>query len=346
LNLKAKGEGTASLKIAVTPNSPFQKIARFAVLTISAPDMNTMTNNLTLTDTSVEGTVTGIPAGANRLFDIFVNDSLDKLQYRGFALSNVVADSTVYVFITIHRVTGNAVINGTIQESGSTNIESGLVAYWSFDSSYNNTYFDVTGHGYNATSTGLGLGLAQGVKGKALACSGGNYELTVKNSSIDFNLQNFSIECWYYSNIDPRTMSDLGMHILDYQYPAPGIRNGYGVYINPDGNVEFTMSSTDGWSWYETISNTIVQAQKWYHIVATYNGFESRVYINGTLESTLSHPGGYAAPGLDARIGCQRLQDGTIRTFVNGRIDELKLYDHALASDTVLAHYNSVDSVF
>jgi hypothetical protein len=68
--------------------------------------------------------------------------------------------------------------------------------------------------------------------------------------------------------------------------------------------------------------------------------------VDGDLESTLSHSGGYAAPALDARIGCQRLQDGTIRAFVNGRIDELKLYDHALASDTVMAHYQSDAPVF
>jgi hypothetical protein len=112
--------------------------------------------------TNLHARRTGISVGTNRLFDIFVYDSLEKLQYRGSALSDVVADNTVHVFITVIRVTGNAVINGAIQESGSTNLETGLVAYWSFDSFSGNTYYDVSGHGHDAASAGLGL--AQGVK--------------------------------------------------------------------------------------------------------------------------------------------------------------------------------------
>ncbi|MBN1128117.1 MAG: hypothetical protein JXA71_03980, partial [Chitinispirillaceae bacterium] len=37
-----------------------------------------------------------------------------------------------------------------------------LLAHWSFDSSSGNTYYDVTGHGYDAVATGTGVGLAPG----------------------------------------------------------------------------------------------------------------------------------------------------------------------------------------
>jgi hypothetical protein len=114
------GQGIALLKIAATAGGPFQMLAKTATLTISASDMLTMTKSLTITDSSVEGTITGIPAGKNRLFSVSVFDSLDTLQYQGSATANVIADSTVKVSINVDRVTGNAIVNGNIIEGDST----------------------------------------------------------------------------------------------------------------------------------------------------------------------------------------------------------------------------------
>ena len=47
------GGGTARLKIAATTDTPFQKIAKMAVLNISASDMLTLTKSLAITDSSV-----------------------------------------------------------------------------------------------------------------------------------------------------------------------------------------------------------------------------------------------------------------------------------------------------
>ena len=113
------GGGTALLKIAVAANTPFQKIAKMAVLNISASDMLTLTKSLAITDSSVEGIVSGIPVGKNRLFEVSVFDSLDTLQYKGSATANVIADSMVTVTINVARVTSSAYINGSITEDSS-----------------------------------------------------------------------------------------------------------------------------------------------------------------------------------------------------------------------------------
>lgn len=111
-----QGKGIAMLKIVAAAGSPFQKLAKKATLTISASDMLTMSKTLTITDSSVEGTISGIPAGKSRLFAVAVVDSLDTLQYRGSSLASVIADSTVKVSINVTRVSGNAIIDGNIIE--------------------------------------------------------------------------------------------------------------------------------------------------------------------------------------------------------------------------------------
>jgi hypothetical protein len=221
-----------------------------------------------------------------------------------------------------------------------------LVAYWSFDGLDGTTFSDLTGHGYNTInstfSVGTTVGLVPGVKGLAASLPGANYEIVVANSKDSFNLKKFSIECWYFSNLVPTTYISVGGYILDHQYVASGVRNGYGLYIAPDGRVDFAMSNADGSDWLQDFSTTSIEENRWYHIVCTYDSLSLKVYVNGVCEATLPYSGGYIPSGADARIGCQRLIDGTLRCFDNGKIDELKLFNYALPSDTIRAHYSAL----
>jgi hypothetical protein len=218
--------------------------------------------------------------------------------------------------------------------------EKGLVGHWTFDGVDSKTFFDVTGHGYNASATGTGYGLAPGVKGQAVGLAGGNYEIIIANSKDSFNLKNLSIECWFFSNLLPSTYISVGAHIFEHQSVASGVRNGYALHIDPQGIVNLSMSNSDGSGWYQALSKTSIQENRWYHIVGTLDSGSMKVYINGVCETTLPYSGSYIFPGADTRIGCQRLMDGTLRCFINGKIDELKLFNFALPSDSVFAHYS------
>ena len=218
----------------------------------------------------------------------------------------------------------------------------GIVAYWSFDSSSGSTYYDVTGHGYNAIATGTGLGLSPGVKGEALSCPGGGYEISAANSSNDFYLSKFSIECWFYSNISPAQFS-ADAKIFNYQYLQSGV-NGYTLSINPQGYVIF--SAGIGWAWENTRSSNTIGARTWYHLACTYDSAYLRVYINGVLSNSIINKGMYVKPPNDVRIGCAKTTDSSNAVqHVNGLIDELKLYNYALPEDSIAAHCKSESPV-
>jgi hypothetical protein len=214
------------------------------------------------------------------------------------------------------------------------------IAYWSFDSTSGNTFYDVTGHGYDATGTGTGFGLVSGIAGQALNCSGSGYEITVANSSNDFYLPKFSIECWFYSNVNPSQNTSEGK-ILDYQYITLGTRNGYTVDMTPSGYIRFVLTNADGSAWVTAASSTIIQATTWYHIVCTYDSSFMKIYLNGVLDDSLAYQGTYAAPSNNAHIGYQERTTGENFYYLNGRIDELKLYNYALPADSINAHYLS-----
>jgi hypothetical protein len=213
-----------------------------------------------------------------------------------------------------------------------------LVAYWPFDSASGRLYNDVTGHGYNALSSAA-LGCSPGIYGTAINLPAQNFELVAQNSRDAFYLPAFSVELWFSVNNDPTTMLDVGQYLFDYQSVQLGVRNGYGFYVDPQGHVNWTMAAANGSFWSQLPSTTVIKPGTWYHVVAIYTGSQLQLFINGVLEGTVNHVGGYPKSTYDARIGCQRLTDGTLRCFLNGKIDDVKLFNRVLDKEEVLAHY-------
>lgn len=112
-----------SAKIALTATSSyFNDIADSAVVKISADDMSTITQGLTIGENTVTGTVNDIPAGTDRLFEIFVYDAADSLQYYGHTTAEIIRDTINNVTINLVRVTGGSIINGTIVETAGVSI--------------------------------------------------------------------------------------------------------------------------------------------------------------------------------------------------------------------------------
>jgi hypothetical protein len=214
------------------------------------------------------------------------------------------------------------------------------IAYWSFDSSSGNTYYDMTGHGYNAIATGTGVGLAAGIKGQALSCSGNGFEITASNSNNDFNLTQFTVESWV-SVGQNLSQQPENVKILDYSSVAPsgGSTNGFSTFVVPDWTMGMSSGTSSGIGWNLTLSSTKLTSQTWCHVAYTYDSSSMKIYVNGVLSGTSNHLGPYIKPIYDAHIACMRRTGNVVTACYNGLIDELKLYGYALSPDTLLAHY-------
>lgn len=112
----ASRSGSLSLRIRVEAASPFKTIAKRGDITVTAKDMAPITSALILGESTVEGTVTGIPTGPDRKIEVKVYDSAGAVRYLGSAAANVIADSSVAVSVTLVRKTGSIAVDGTISE--------------------------------------------------------------------------------------------------------------------------------------------------------------------------------------------------------------------------------------
>lgn len=323
------GTGIALLKILAAPNTPFSRIAHTATATVSASDMLTITSNLTVTDSSVEGTIIGIPAGKNRLFFVAVYDSLDTLQYRGSATSDVQADTSVVVALSVSRVSGSAIINGTVNE-GDSIPTTGLIAYYPFNGNPN----DASGHGYNGTASNVTLEMDRfGQANKAYRSRGG--KIIVSNFPFDGSTGQMTISAWIMPDTGWGTNSNATEAIVTHDVGTfsffveqSGTGNGIFHYWVFQTNQQNNPNAT---------TTFLFEKSKWYHLVIVANaGQEIVMFINNQKILT----GKNCPPVIYTSTAPLLLGGGQVGSFLNGRFDDIRIYNSALTETQVGALYH------
>jgi len=89
------------------------------------------------------------------------------------------------------------------------------------------------------------------------------------------------------------------------------------------GNNQYLASDVNSW-----------QADQWYHIAATYDGAEMRIYINGVSAGTLP-----ISLQIETNSSPLCIGNNCGDEFFNGLIDEVAIYNTALSPIEVLYHY-------
>lgn len=114
IDTQTNGDG-ASVTFSFEKPTSLDTLVIFAKAMVSAPDMDTITVNLTVNPNSVEGTIENIPAGPHRKFEIFTYNADTMLTYYGHAFSDVPAGQVITLQITLYPVNhnGTVIIIGT-----------------------------------------------------------------------------------------------------------------------------------------------------------------------------------------------------------------------------------------
>jgi hypothetical protein len=159
--------------------------------------------------------------------------------------------------------------------------------------------------------------------------------------------EDFTIETWLALGAYPKH----NCPILDHrQDEAEGSYNGYSLEIDALGRL-FLVIATRG-KYEKVMAPETIPLNEWTHVAATYSAEDGMsVFINGELKATRI-PGDRFTPtrrdwqDISMLIGKSRAAKrpyGTIRpegteesfTFLDGILDELKLYDMALSANQI-----------
>ena len=113
-----------------------------------------------------------------------------------------------------------------------------------------------------------------------------------------------------------------------------------------NGNIYWVCATTNN-SWYTTGTNLtasdISVFDSWWHIIATYDGSNNRLYINGQLKATGANISGNIANGQNLSI---MFPTASGLVYGKGTIGEIKIYNRALTQQEILQNYNATKNRF
>ena len=200
------------------------------------------------------------------------------------------------------------------------------VGIWLFDEGKGGTAADTSGNGNDGTISGAKW--AEGKFGGALEFEPPHVVTVEASDSLNFKDQ-MSIATWVYMNkgASDTAIRRNGSYLLEVQSGGERVPGAYVFGIWSGGG--FT-----GGVW----GKTVVEPEKWYHIVGLYNGSEMQLYVDGTLEATTKQDGDIDQAGelLFGTFGGEK--------FI-GRLDEVIFFDRGITEAEIAELMQGVEAV-
>jgi len=201
------------------------------------------------------------------------------------------------------------------------NLDDSEIAHWSFDEGNGGILTDDSEYGNNGTIQGASW--TQGKYGKAISFDGVDDYVSIPNSPSLNPATGLSVEAWIYPSdtisSEHQIIGKNNQFMLRIDKPGEGSRVSFYVWINgyPEPRAK----------------GIIINPNKWYHIVGTYDGIQVKIYVNGLLAGSADRSGFIDNTTNPITIG------NVYGSYFNGIIDEVHIYNRALGDQEVKEHY-------
>ena len=179
--------------------------------------------------------------------------------------------------------------------------------------------------GHTLTNSNVNFN-TEGKFGFAGKFNGSNSKLTISNSSFLPQSNNSrSISCWI------KTTGGSNDGVIGYGNAANS--QAFFIYINSQNKLGI-------YCYYDNTDGTIaISNNTWNHVVATYDGTNCKLYVNGVLDFTTAKT--LNTGNGEFRIGGVNWNNGG--EFFPGDIDQIRIYDSALSAADVTTLYEEVE---
>ncbi|MEW6208225.1 MAG: LamG-like jellyroll fold domain-containing protein [Acidobacteriota bacterium] len=208
---------------------------------------------------------------------------------------------------------------------------SGLVSWWPGDGDAN----DIEDSN-NGTLLG-GAAFAAGHVGQAFSFDGVNGRVLVP-SAANLDLQQaFTIDTWVnFADLNSAHCIVCKGTVNNHQYAL--LTGDLAALDELELLVRRQASASDGPDRLITVNQAHLVPNRWYHIVATADGTNKSIYLDGQLLATNSAVAPYTTFSPAVEIGSGN--GGTV-AFFHGLIDEVNIYNRALSGAEIRAIFNA-----
>ena len=214
-------------------------------------------------------------------------------------------------------------------------ISTGLTGYWNLDETSGTTASDSSGSGNNGTLYG---GVVFGTNSispaqvdDGLDFDGSDDYISIPNhSSLQFTSA-ITVAAWVRAD-SWGTSYDVDVILRK----GEGNPNNWQFAI-AEGRVALFLDDSDSNG---IRGNTTLNTGQWYHVAATWDGSEVRIYVDAVLDNT---PASYTSTiGTDTRPVYLGGRSGT--DLLDGALDDVRVYDRALTAADIQALYDLASS--
>ncbi|MBD3260062.1 hypothetical protein GF371_05570, partial [Candidatus Woesearchaeota archaeon] len=113
---------------------------------------------------------------------------------------------------------------------------------------------------------------------------------------------------------------------------------GYAYSVSTSGGGEFIINS--GGTVYNVTAGGNINDDAWHHLVATFDGSEMKIYIDGSLQNNNSAYSGSLPTGSGIYLGRNFTEGDPV--YFNGTMDEVRIYNRALSAEQIDALYKNL----
>jgi len=330
-------------KLTLSFSNPPVEIVR-VVARLSREGFVTRIMQLTIHDTtqSATGSFADVPVGLWHLRVEALDDN-SVIRYQGETDVAVVGGQIAQISLQLSPTGGG--IHIIVTWGGTPAPSSGLIAYYPFSGNAN----DASGNGHHASVHGAVLVTDRnGSVNRAYGFGGIDDYLEVPHSPLLQPATQISICAWinpvaFYhglcqgNDIVHKGVADheAGCYLLRYVDNGPS----NDCYQINDLEQHFALGITfDDYDRRYLHGVRRVRPNQWQFIVGTYDGSSMKLYVDGVLDATMQTSGALRANTRNLFIGKDDHPDWPYP--INGRVDEVRIYDRALSATEVWTLYN------
>lgn len=222
----------------------------------------------------------------------------------------------------------------------SGSLTQGLVGYWPFCGNAN----DDSGKGNNGTVNGATLTTDRfGNANSAYSFDGNSNYIVVPNSS-NLNSNNKTLSVWVNYTSEPTNVSSGAMALISKWYQITNCNNtfndAYILTIGKSNNQTKIIGATNIYS-QSTLTTNNYSTNTWYNIVFTHDSeIGGKIYVNGVLVSSNTLTGSICSNQNPLYFGADNNM-GTIYRFLNGKLDDIGIWNRALTQEEITNVYNT-----
>lgn len=250
------------------------------------------------------------------------------MQMMKLKLKKLACKGYILAFLGILVIGGGgatAVFMGGFGGGTTSSLQDGLVGHWKLDgNAKDDTIYNNHGTIYGAISTIDRHGQAN----SAYDFDGTDDYIEGVNNNLTDWPDGITVSVWVKS--DTANWNDTGMLVSK--------RSSFILHPN-SGSKTIRFYRSNGGAWSSVAYTSSVDLTQWNHYVGTYDNSTLKLYENGELKNSKSVTGTIDSDTGNVFFG----RDDGLSRYLDGQLDDIRIYDRALSSNDISKLYDSYD---